>query len=72
MGKTTLRASINRGLAPGGDLHRELRELGQYRVATRDDAEALCEALIRFPQTQQKSPLHAGREILAKHNPGSF
>jgi hypothetical protein len=44
-----LRRSIRRGLQPGRDLAKELRELGAYVVKSRGDAQAICEALDQLP-----------------------
>jgi hypothetical protein len=44
-----LRAALERGLAPGGDLAGCLEALGDYAVTTVDDAHALADAVARLP-----------------------
>jgi hypothetical protein len=66
MAGSRLQRAIVTGLAPGGDLAEALLALGDYPIATREDAECVCEALERFPlrgpvggEYRITSPLHA-------------
>jgi hypothetical protein len=57
MKPTPLQAAILRGTKPGGDLSHEIRELGDYTVSLRGDAEAICDALakIEFAKSEQEA-----------------
>ncbi|MBM4043064.1 MAG: hypothetical protein FJ290_31630, partial [Planctomycetes bacterium] len=61
-----LERAIERGMKAGANLADELRELGEIKIRTRSDAQAICRALALFPLTRAdkaasgfRSPLHA-------------
>lgn len=64
-GGSPLQAALKRGLAPGGNLVQELRDLDEYTIKSRPDALAIGEALRQFadqqvpPGKSHTSPLHA-------------
>jgi hypothetical protein len=67
MQPSKLQHALRQGLEPGGNLADELFRLGDYKIATVDDAHAVCEALEKFPLVGKRSdeffkdwtPLHA-------------
>lgn len=42
---TPLKKAIERGMTPKGNLKEELYRLGEYKIRSRSDAEAICKAL---------------------------
>lgn len=64
MFSSPLRRALKRGLKPGGDLVEELRGLDDYVITSKNDAEAICEALTTLPGDRVynarhfSSPLH--------------
>ncbi len=64
MPPSSLKLAIERGMGAEADLADELRALGDYTIRTRQDAEAICDALRRFPLSDSgrggiTSPLYA-------------
>jgi hypothetical protein len=57
-----LQRAITRGLQPNGDLGKELSDLDDYTLSSREDAQAVCKALETLPSKQTNkdfsSPLH--------------
>lgn len=51
-----LETALARGLAPNGDLIRELAQLGDYKVRTTSSAHAICLALARLIELPPETP----------------
>jgi len=62
--RSPLQLAIVRGMDSGGDLSEEVRKLKGYKIRSREDARAICEALSKLPSHASRgngisSPLHA-------------
>ena len=52
MFSSSLQRALRRGLAPDGDLEKELKPLRDHKVHSKKDAKAIVEALTRFPNAE--------------------
>src|SRR5947208_3076345 len=62
---TPLQAALERALAPGADLQRELDPLRGYRLKSGDDAQALIEALGQFLDRSDEPAQRARHALIA-------
>lgn len=63
MFKTALQKAIISGMKPGGDLSDELSGLEDYVLRSKKDAEAICRALARLPDTEEEGDDHLSSNL---------
>ncbi|MBM4031999.1 MAG: hypothetical protein FJ291_09460 [Planctomycetes bacterium] len=59
-----LEKAIEDGMRPGANLADALHELGDIKIRTRSDAQAICRALARFPMPRAEGPASSFRSPL--------